>query len=298
MWRRPIADGCLASPLAPCSRRALLLDRRAVSDEPRDPDLTDLRRQIGDATRRDRALRVAVVTAYHREPPEQLAQCHESVRAQTHTCTHIVVADGHPSPIVDAWGAQHIVLPRAHDNYGATPRAVGSLSAIAQGFDAIAYLDADNWYEPDHLATMAALHQKSGAAVCVAARTLRRIDGSLLDASGEPGDGVSHVDTSCLFLTATAFHLAPLWGLVPPALRAIDDRIMWSAIRGSGVRVARWHAPTVSYRTTFRVHYEERGEAAPPGAKTRDHVTRALDLWSALAPYERALLLQRLGVRT
>lgn len=291
------AHGCRASALAPCSRRVVPLDRRPVSDEPRDRDLLDLRRQLGLDVPRDAPLRVAVVTPYHREPPEQLAQCHESVRSQTHTSTHIIVADGHPSPIVDGWDAEHIVLPRAHANFGDTPRSVGSLSAIAQGFDAIAYLDADNWYEPDHIATMLTLHRESGAAVCVAARTLRRLDGSLLDARGEPSDGVSHVDTNCLFLTVSAFSLAPVWGLVPAALRAIDDRILWSAILGLGVRVARWRAPTVHYRTAFRVHYEERGETAPEGAKGREHVTRALELWNGLAGYEREVVLRRLGVR-
>lgn len=260
----------------------------------------DLRRELG-ADAPDAAssahLRVAVVTPYHREPDALLQACHASVLAQSHPATHIVVADGHPSPIVQGWDAQHIALPREHANYGGTPRAIGALSAIAQGFDAITFLDADNWYDPDHLRSMIDLHVVSGAAVCVASRTLRRLDGSLLDVNGEAEDGKSHVDTNCLFFTAAAFRILPVWGLIPRVLRPIDDRVMWAAIRSSGLRIARRVAPTVHYRTSFRVHYEERGEAPPPGAKGHEHVRTALQIWNDMPPRERELVGRRLWAR-
>lgn len=243
------------------------------------------------------ALRVAVVTPYHREEEHLLAAAHASVVAQTHPCTHILVADGHPSPAVAGFAAQHIVLPVSHGDYGDTPRAVGSFSAVGQGFDAITYLDADNWYAVDHVESMIALSQRTGASVCVAARSLHRLDGSLLDAHGEPSDGATHVDTNCLFLTSAAFRVLPLWALVPRALHPIDDRIVWAAILALGLRVARWNAPTVHYRTAFRIHYEERGEAPPPGAKGHEHVRAAMAWWKGLSPHDREVVFQRLGVR-
>src|SRR5271166_697694 len=102
-------------------------------------------------------LKVAVVTPYHREPTEWLAQCIAGVAAQTYPCTHILVADGFPRPDLVPPAAQHIQLPRAHADNGNTPRAIGSISAIGEGFDAIAYLDADNWHEPGFIEAMVKL---------------------------------------------------------------------------------------------------------------------------------------------
>lgn len=241
-------------------------------------------------------LRVAVVTPYCDEPEATLRRSHESVLSQTHACAHILVADGGGAPFVKGWSAQHIVLGERHSDFGDTPRAVGSLSAIGQGFDAIAYLDADNWYEPDHIATMVDLHRATGAPVCVAARTLRRLDGSLLSTGGERGEGVDFVDTSCLFLTAEALRVAPMWALIPRETHAIGDRMVWGAILALKLRTARSDRPTVHYRTSFRVHYEERGEVAPPGAKSNQHVRDALVWWRGRSPEELAKFRARLGL--
>lgn len=259
------------------------------------PEFAALRRVMGNDPDGSAELRVAVVTPYHRESEALLGECQRSVREQTYPSTHILVADGHPAPFVAGWPVQHIVLPQAHADYGDTPRAIGSLSAISQGFDAIAYLDADNWYAPDHIAAMVDLHLQARASVCVASRSLHRLDGSLLAAAGENGDGIDNVDTSCLFLTAAAYRVVPIWSLLPHNLHPIGDRILWSAIRGLGFRVARRTAPTVRYRSALRVHYEERGEAPPPGARDHAHVTEARRWWRSLGESERALVFKRFG---
>ena len=96
---------------------------------------------------------------------------------QTFPCTHIMVADGRPQAIVDRMTVQHIILPVNNRDYGDTPRGIGSVLAISQGFDAIAYLDDDNWYYPEHIETMVHLHRQSNAAVITASRNLHRLDG-------------------------------------------------------------------------------------------------------------------------
>ena len=96
-------------------------------------------------------MRVAVITPYHAEPDAYLEACHASVASQSFGCTHFMVSDGRPAPRVDGFDCQHIRLPRAHADYGCTPRGIGSISAIGQGFDAICYLDADNWVTDDHV---------------------------------------------------------------------------------------------------------------------------------------------------
>ena len=125
-------------------------------------------------------MRVAVISPYYETPLDWMRQCHESVLAQTHPCVQILVADGVPVDELDAWNAQHIRLPQHHADYGDTPRAVGSMSAIGQGFEAIAYLDADNWFAPEHIESLVRLHEETGADVCLSSRDLHRIDGSRL----------------------------------------------------------------------------------------------------------------------
>src|SRR5438552_2141705 len=118
------------------------------------------------------ALRVATITAYHREPVKILRQCHESVLAQTYPTTHFLVADGAPQEAVDAWEAEHIILPRSHGDFGDTPRVIGTISALNLGYDAITFLDADNWYHRKHVELMAAAHKQTGRNVCLGSRAI------------------------------------------------------------------------------------------------------------------------------
>lgn len=94
------------------------------------------------------ALRIAVITPYYKEPVELLKQCHDSVMAQGVDATHFMVADGHPLAEVADWPIEHVVLNRAHADYGNTPRGLGGALARSQDFDFVTYLDADNWYHP------------------------------------------------------------------------------------------------------------------------------------------------------
>ncbi len=234
-------------------------------------------------------LRVAVITPYYREPLEMLRHCHDSVRTQFHPCTHFLIADGQPRPEVSSWSAQHFVLPRAHGDVGNTPRCLGSLSAMNQGYDAVAFLDADNWYYPNHVEAMVQLHQQTGAAVCTATRSMHRLDGSLLYVDRQESDGKEHVDTNCFFLTRQAFRVLPVWALMPPQLALIGDTIFWQALRARRLLVAHHSRPTVAYRTTFQVHYRNVGETPPPGTKSNEDTTgRSIRWWNSLSEQERA----------
>ena len=120
-----------------------------------------IRGELIDDRRLQKALgnalpRVAVITPYYKEPLAQLRQCHESVRAQSVPCLHVLVADGHRRRRINHWQAEHVRLPRSHGDIGSTPRLIGSYHAIGLGVDAVAFLDADNWYGPDHIANLLA----------------------------------------------------------------------------------------------------------------------------------------------
>src|ERR1700722_9337974 len=93
---------------------------------------------------------IAVITPFFRTPSGWFQQCLDSVARQTTACTHVVVCDGSPLPsdvkMTDA--VQIVTLPKPHGDFGNAARAIGSVSAVCRGFDAIAYLDSDNWFEP------------------------------------------------------------------------------------------------------------------------------------------------------
>jgi hypothetical protein len=233
------------------------------------------------ASRRTTGMKVAVITPYYKETKEVLRQCHESVLAQSYPCVHFLVADGHPADFVAAWQAVHISLPSSHHDNGNTPRAIGSFSAINQGFDAIAYLDADNWLRPDHIASLVARHGETGAAVCTSGRTFHRLDGSRMPVK-ETGDGITFVDTSCLFLTKEAFRLIPVWAFMPHALSPICDRVFWQAVIKGSVSHADTGMPTVAFRTHYAAHYQAANETPPPGAKPVDGLLPSARWWAGL----------------
>lgn len=233
--------------------------------------------------------RVAVITPYYQESDEILRACCESVARQTYPCTHFLVADGLPRPELVLGSAQHFVLPRAHADNGNTPRAIGSLSAMNQGFDAIAYLDADNWYYPDHIESMIKLHEQTGAVVCTASRTIHRLDGSLLYVDKTECDGRKQVDTSCFFLTRPAFQVLPIWATMPRELGPICDLVIWQSLLARGLPQAHHGSrPTVAFRTQYQAHYRSAGEEPPPGTKTGAETTgKAVAWWNGLSDEQR-----------
>jgi hypothetical protein len=241
-------------------------------------------------------MRIAVVSAYYKESEAELARCIESVATQTHPCTHFLVSDGHPRDFIDARGVRHVRLGAAHADYGDTPRAVGSLLAIREGFDAIAYLDADNVFLRDHIKVMVDSLAAAGGDydLVTSRRFLMRADGSRLPAPDESYQ--MHTDTNCYLLLRGAFALTPIWALMPRELSMIGDRVFWRAIVARGCRIAHVPRESVGYRSLWKVHYERAGEAPPGGAKDITELIRAAARWWAAQPdVERARVNATLG---
>lgn len=217
-------------------------------------------------------MRVAIVSAYHHEPVETIRRCVDSVKAQTHPCDHFLVADGHPIAEIDYWGVEHVRLPKAHADYGDTPRLIGAVTAYAQGYDALCWLDADNWYEPDHVRFMLAAAQTNNARVVTATRNLYRPDGSFLAVCNE-SNGRDFNDTNCYLLTRDAMHIACRWGFKDKRLAAIGDRLVWAEITEQFPDRAHVSVPTVNYTTLIAAHYVQRNLPPPPGAKVILQIT-------------------------
>ena len=222
--------------------------------------------------------RVAVVTPYYREELDLLRQCHRSVRAQTMPCLHVLVADGRPRRRLRLWNAHHIVLPVSHGDIGSTPRLIGAYHAIGLGVEAVAFLDADNWYAPEHIAALMAARDQEGAGFVSSSRLLCRLDGTSM-AVCPLTDPDHFIDTNCMLFGREAFHLLHEWVLMPPYGHLIGDRILLHHIRSSGLK--RTHVPvaSVNYRCGKEGLYRQLGQPIPPGVLPRPDYESALRRW-------------------
>lgn len=206
-------------------------------------------------------MKVAVITPYHGETTDQLRRCHDSVLAQTHPTTrHIMVADGDPHPWCRQQDLDHMIMP-CHSDAGATPRALGALSAFARGYDAVAFLDADNWYDDSHISCM--IETVGDAAGVIATRRIHGLDGQVMYTDTWESNGVDHVDTNCWFLTRQAMHLMSHW-IVEQGQRLWSDRRFWDAVKKSDLKLVKQVTPTVAYVTKWAAHYINAGKEPPP----------------------------------
>jgi glycosyltransferase involved in cell wall biosynthesis len=225
-------------------------------------------------------MRVAVVTPYYREPLETLRHCQLSVARQTYPCSHVMVADGFPNPALDDWAIDHIRLPRPHFDIGSTPRLVGSYHAIGLAADAIAFLDADNWYRDDHIEKLVELHKRTGASFLSSGRMLCRIDGSVM-APCPHTDPEKFIDTSAMMFTRDAFFILAQWCLMPPYAHLIGDRVMLYHVKAAGVKRAHSGECSLFYRCCREGIYRDLGQAIPPGVSPMPNYTEAFSQWVA-----------------
>ena len=241
-----------------------------------------------------RSPRIAVLTPYYQESLGLLERCHRSVMQQTLPCEHILVADGFPRAELDGWPVRHIRIATPSRNFGDTPRRIAGDAAIEAGFDAVAYLDADNWLRPCHVESLFACHLARGTPVCHSARTLHRVDGTLMPIFTR-GDNIVHVDTSCLFVAAAAFDLLPLWGTWPSELSRIDDRMFWHAALARGHAHSFTGAMTTCYEAAHPIFYRAVAEAPPSNVRPDIDLGGLFEWHDALPAAEREALDGRWG---
>ena len=212
-------------------------------------------------------LKIAVITPYYQESVELLKRCHQSVLAQGDHVTHIFVSDGNPQNELDQWDCIHIKLPMSLNDYGDTPRGIGASIASAQQYDGICFLDADNWYEPQHISIIRQLFTEHQTPVISVSRNLYlKENGQLLGVCPE-NDGINFVDTSCYFFHKDAFDVCRHWLFKTSGMGIIDDRIIWAEVLRRNLKRCHSHLPTVNYVTDFSVHYEYFGLIPPPHSR-------------------------------
>jgi glycosyltransferase involved in cell wall biosynthesis len=238
--------------------------------------------------------RVAVLTPYFREPLAQLERCRRSVSRQTVRCEHIFVADGFARDELDSWPIRHLRCSTPSRNFGDSPRRIAGEAAIEAGFDAVVYLDADNWLRPRHVESLFACHLARGTPVCHSARTFHRVDGTLMPLL-HGGDNSTHVDTSCLFVAAEAFDLLPLWATWPTELSRIGDRMFWHAMLARGYGHGFTGGMTTCYEATHVAFYQSVAEAPPAGVRPDVDLSRLFEWHGTLPQAERDELDRRWG---
>lgn len=208
-------------------------------------------------------MKVAVITPYFKEPTEKLQRCIASVAAQDYPVVHYMVADGFPNESVARAPVKHIILPEPHGDYGNTPRGLGAISALNSGFEAFAFLDADNWFAPNHVSSLVGTVRRTGAHVAYSGRKIVLPDGTQVDGR-DPEDAAGvHVDTSAFFITSKAAFLLSYWAMMDPATAAICDRVMLAAIQATKTPIACSGLDTLYYESNYSVHYSMAGKPIP-----------------------------------
>lgn len=232
-------------------------------------------------------MKVAVITPYYKEPEKKLARCMRSVAAQDYPVTHYMVADGYASPAVMEAEVKHIILPQAHGDNGNTPRGIGAISALNSGFDGFAFLDADNWFEPNHISSLVEIVQRTGAHVAFSGRQVVLPDGTPVPGKDPEDASGGHVDTSAYFITSKAAFLLPMWAMMDQPTSSCCDRVMFAAIKHLKVPYAMTGRDTMIFESNYGIHYRMAGRPVP--AKVND-----IDLPSVLARQSRERMLARM----
>ena len=235
---------------------------------------------------------IAVVTPYCTESPSIINRCIESVMDQTIPCRHYLIGDGDEAGGLLATH-RHVVLGAQHWNYGNTPRAIGAMLAIAESADAIAFLDADNTFDQDHIETCWNLAKYNPRLHYVGAK--RRIalpDGTLVPDHEEE----NLIDTSCFFLLPGSYHAIPQWALQPKPLSPVCDRLFHSLVRRLRLSFAETDRPTVTFNSTYAAHYRAGGLNPPDDAKPNPDLAPAVAWWEGLSLEQKNVARCMLGL--
>lgn len=200
-------------------------------------------------------MKVAVISPYDKTPMDWLAQCIQSVRKQSLPVWHFIVCDGNqhfPTEFLHD-RLQLFTLPVAHQDYGDTPRAVGSISAFRQGVDAVTWLDPENWYLPEHIEMLVKLSQQTGASICSSGRNIHHLDGSLLGPCLETDKG-EWIDTNCYFVTKRAQDLVSVWWQRDRRDHVMGGKVLFQYLQQQEMEVPHTGKRTVCYRTASEAH--------------------------------------------
>jgi hypothetical protein len=240
-----------------------------------------------DSAARKASLASVTVVLPVRNRPVQVVEAIRSVQAQTHRDWQLVVVDDgstDATPDVVA-GLAHddarITLVRAHHRGVSAARNLGAARATGE---VLAWLDSDNTWAPDYLATMLAALTATGAESAYAVLEQDTAEGPrfrALDAGLDALRLQNHIDLNVLVARRAA--VAAVGGFDPALRRAVDYDLV--------LRLAERQRP--AFVPFVGAHYDERREASDRitvvEAKEWSDVVRARRLvdWGALGAQPR-----------
>jgi glycosyltransferase involved in cell wall biosynthesis len=242
-------------------------------------------------------MKIAVISAYYKEERELLKRCLKSVHKQSIKCDHFLVSDGYPQPWLKKSGVRHIELGKSHGDYGNTPRGIGAQIAISEGYEAICFLDADNWFDSDHIehCLESAFSKYPNILDCdyvIAKRRLCRPNLTIMNIREEPG----HVDTNCFFFLPGSYYLIPFWNIMPKEFSNIGDRIFYQKIIGANLNYSENTKTTVNYLNLWSSTYEAIGEVPPAAAKPNVNGNLGFEIFSNKTEIEKKIIQRMLGL--
>ena len=144
----------------------------------------------------------------------------------------------------------------------------------------MAFLDADNWYGPDHIATLLAAMEREQADFVSSSRTLCRLDGSVMGPCPLT-DPERFIDTNAMLLGRGAFPLLHHWVLMPDYGHLIGDRVMLHHLKRSGLKRHHLDQASVFYRCAKEGLYRQMGETIPAGVQPRPDYEASFRQWEA-----------------
>ena len=212
----------------------------------------------------------AVITPYLKEDLGIIERCHESCLKQTRKVNHFIVADGNPNNAIDSWDTNHIILSNSHNDYGNTPRGIGAMSAMNLGFNVIFFLDADNWFEKDHVESI--LRMKTEMPFLDIAASYRNFvlpEGIFVEPDAVDHEK-RHIDTSCMCFFETSFFLLPFWLTMTKEVSCLCDRVMFKRFKDNNLKIGFTEQRTLNYTTNYKIHYARAGIVPPKTAKELD----------------------------
>jgi glycosyltransferase involved in cell wall biosynthesis len=224
---------------------------------------------------------ITVVTATLGKRPAMLREAVSSVRGQTFPdWEHVVVDDGSYSvEPIDGVRVMHI----NHRGLGGARNA----AVEATSGDAIALLDDDDLWHPDHLATVWGEMERTGADVVYAdCDEVGRRDGYAIDVRDFDGDLLERENFICVPATLIRRAALDAAGGFPDG--SLEDWELWKRMHRLGMRFV--HLPVVT--VTYRFHTDN----LTYGGADPDKTARAKRLLDEVAAgrlawndYERAL---------
>ena len=213
-------------------------------------------------------MKIAIITPYYKEDIQCIEKCITSVANQTMACDHFLISDGYPQNWIDGRLVRHIRLGLSHNDFGNTPRGIGAQIAISEGYDAIGFLDADNWLDQTHAQSCLDTIKSSFSShfdcdYVIAQRRLIRPDLSEMHLPEDP----NLVDTNCYLFLPGSFYLLPFWNLMPKAFSNVGDRIFYQKISNENLISVKNSTKTVNYLNLWEASYHALGEPAPANSK-------------------------------